>query len=84
MIDGYGMGIFPFDFDSAKGYGHNGRIKEFYSAVRYYPAKKLAVSYVTNGILYPRADILDGILKICFDEPYIIPFSRPISSDIDK
>jgi CubicO group peptidase (beta-lactamase class C family) len=76
MIDGYGMGIFPYDFDNKKGYGHNGRIEEFYSAVRYYPEKKLAVSYITNGILYPRTDILDGIFKICFNDTYSIPFSR--------
>jgi CubicO group peptidase (beta-lactamase class C family) len=87
MIDGYGMGMFPYDFDSTKGYGHNGRIEEFYSAVRYYPAKELAVSYITNGILYPRTDILEGILKICFNDDYTIPFSKrvvPQGSDFDK
>jgi CubicO group peptidase (beta-lactamase class C family) len=87
MIDGYGMGMFPYDFDTTKGYGHNGRIEEFYSAARYYPKKKLAVSYITNGILYPRIDIMDGILKICFNDFYTIPFSKPIvlqSSDLDK
>jgi CubicO group peptidase (beta-lactamase class C family) len=87
MIDGYGMGMSPYDFGATKGYGHNGRIEEFYSAVRYYPEKKLAVSYITNGILYPRTDILDGILKICFNDAYAMPFSKPIvlkSSDLDK
>ena len=87
IIDGYGMGIFPYDYDKIKGYGHNGRIEEFYSAVRYYPEKNLAISYITNGILYPRTDILDGILKICFDEHYIIPFSKSFqlkNSDLDK
>jgi D-alanyl-D-alanine carboxypeptidase len=87
MIDGYGMGMFPYDFRATKGYGHNGRIEEFYSAVRYYPEKKLAICYVTNGILFPRIDILDGILKICFNENYIIPFSQKpvlISDDLNK
>lgn len=87
MIDGYGMGMFPYDFNSTKGYGHNGRIEEFYSAVRYYPEKKLAVCYITNGILYPRTDILDGILKICFNNNYTIPFSQQAvlkSSDLNK
>jgi len=76
IADGYGMGIFPYDVGTAKGYGHNGRIEEFYSAIRYYPEKKLAVSYITNGILYPRTDILDGLLKICFNTGYTIPFSK--------
>lgn len=87
MIDGYGMGIFPYNFNGAKGYGHNGRIEEFYSAVRYYPEQKLAVTYITNGILFPRIDILDGILNICFNDAYTIPFSKPVtlqSSDLDK
>jgi CubicO group peptidase (beta-lactamase class C family) len=83
LIDGYGMGIFPYD----RGYGHNGRIEEFYSAVRYYPEHKIAVSYITNGILYPRTDILDGVLKICFNKDYTIPFSPAVAlqnTDIDK
>jgi D-alanyl-D-alanine carboxypeptidase len=83
LIDGYGIGIFPYE----RGYGHNGRIEEFYSAVRYYPEHKIAVSYITNGILYPRTDILDGILKICFNKDYTIPFSSLAvlqNIDIDK
>ena len=78
MIDGYGMGLFPYEFDTTKGYGHNGRIEEFYSTVRYYPEKKLAISYITNGILYPRIDILEGVMKICFNNDYTIPFSSPV------
>jgi D-alanyl-D-alanine carboxypeptidase len=87
MIDDYGMGMFPYPFDTVKGYGHNGRIEEFYSAVRYYPEKRMAVSYITNGILYPRIEILDGILKTCFNEVYTIPFSKPNnlkSNDLDR
>jgi len=87
MIDGYGMGIFPYDFDNVKGYGHGGRVEEFYSWTWYYPDKKLAISYITNGILYPRTDIMDGIRKICFNDAYTIPFSQPLAlltSDLDK
>lgn len=76
MIEGYGMGMFPYDFNGEKGFGHNGRVEEFYSAVRYYPEKKLAISYITNGILYPRNDILEGIVKICFNEDFEVPFSK--------
>jgi CubicO group peptidase (beta-lactamase class C family) len=84
LIDGYGMGVFPYDFNSTTGYGHNGRIEEFYSVVRYYPDKKLAVSYITNGILYPRTDIILGILKICFNNDYTIPFSNSVSLQNDN
>ena len=87
IVDGYGMGMFPYDFHRTKGYGHNGRIEEFYAAVRCYPEKNLAVSYITNGILYPRVDILDGILKICFNIDYTIPFSKSLrleDSELDQ
>lgn len=87
MIDGYGMGMFPYDFDNVKGYGHGGRVEEFYSWIWYYPEKKLAISYITNGILFPRRDIMDGIRKICFNDDYTVPFSKPVvlqSNDLDK
>ncbi|HEY1054915.1 MAG TPA: serine hydrolase domain-containing protein [Emticicia sp.] len=87
MKDGYGMGIFPFEFHGKMAYGHNGRVEEFYSAVRYYREQKMALAYCTNGILYPRVDILEGIQKICFNLPYTIPFSKSLivtSQDLDK
>jgi D-alanyl-D-alanine carboxypeptidase len=84
MVDDYGMGIFPYNIDKTKGYGHNGRIEEFYSATRYFPEKKLAISYITNGILYPRIDILKGILKICFNEDYTIPYAKPVDINFQK
>lgn len=87
MIEGYGMGMFPFDYESKAGYGHDGRIEEFYSSVRYYPDKKLSFAYCTNGIIYPRVDIINALLKICFNDPYSIPFSRNMAlktEDLDK
>lgn len=76
LVDGYGMGLFPFTYSSKTALGHNGRIEEFYSSAMYFPGEKLSVSYITNGILYPRADIMDAILKICFNEPFVVPFSN--------
>jgi len=78
IVDGYGMGLFPLDHGTNKAYGHNGRIEEFYSTARYFPTEKLAVVYITNGILYPRTDIVEGILETCFNEPYTLPFSTEI------
>ncbi|WP_185731411.1 serine hydrolase domain-containing protein [Larkinella rosea] len=79
MVDGYGMGLFPYDFGAKTGYGHNGRIEEFYSAVRYFPESKRAIAYCTNGIVYPRTDILDAVLKISFQQPYSVPFSKTVA-----
>lgn len=78
MIDGYGMGMFPFDVAQIKGYGHNGRIEEFYAAVHYYPERKMAISYITNGILYPRSDIIKAIESICFHENDVLPFASKV------
>lgn len=78
LEDGYGMGLFPFTHDKKIAFGHNGRIEEFYSTLQYFPGHNLAISYITNGILYPRADIVEGIVKICFEEAFTIPFSKAI------
>lgn len=71
--DGYGWGMFPFGDSLHSGYGHNGKTEGFASAMHYYPEKKLAISYCTNGEVYPKDDILDKVFKICFDEPVTIP-----------
>jgi D-alanyl-D-alanine carboxypeptidase len=87
MVDGYGMGMFPDKYGSKPSFGHNGRIEEFYTAAWYFPGEKLSVVYCTNGIDYPRTDIMEGVLKICFNEQFEIPFSRIIhlsSGELDK
>jgi CubicO group peptidase (beta-lactamase class C family) len=75
IIEEYGMGIFTNKYGSKKSYGHNGRIEEFYSALWYFPEIKMTLAYCTNGIHYPRTDLIEGVLKICFNEPFSIPFS---------
>jgi D-alanyl-D-alanine carboxypeptidase len=73
LVDGYGMGIFPYSFQSKKGFGHNGKTEGFASSLTYYPEDKLAIAYCTNGEVYPKADILDGVLSIYFNAPYKVP-----------
>ncbi|MBS1641618.1 MAG: beta-lactamase family protein [Bacteroidetes bacterium] len=87
MVDDYGMGMFPNKYGDKPSFGHNGRIEEFYSALWYFPGEKLSFAYCTNGVDYPRADIIEGILKICFNEPFLIPFAKKNnykSEDLDK
>jgi D-alanyl-D-alanine carboxypeptidase len=86
-IDDYGMGMFPNKYGDKHSFGHNGRIEEFYSALWYFPGEKLSFAYCTNGIDFPRTDILEGMLKICFNEPFSIPFTRDTvarSEELDK
>lgn len=87
MVDGYGMGMFPNLYGSKPSFGHNGKVEEFYSALWYFPGEKLSIAYVTNGLDYPREDIIEGLLKICFNEKFTIPFSKAINyktNDLDK
>ncbi|HTK22513.1 MAG TPA: serine hydrolase domain-containing protein [Mucilaginibacter sp.] len=73
MVDGYGMGMFPYGSEKHPGFGHNGKTEGFSSSISYYPADKLAIAYCTNGEVYSKNYILDGIRAICFNEPYSIP-----------
>lgn len=80
IVDGYGMGMFPNRYGDKPAFGHNGRVEEFYTALWYFPGEKLALAYCTNGINYPRTDIMTGVLKICFNEPFQIPFGNTDTS----
>lgn len=82
MVNEYGYGLFPYDYGTSKGYGHNGRIEEFYTATRYYPETKISVVYCTNGINFPRTDILESIIKSCFNENIEIPFTSGSAADL--
>jgi D-alanyl-D-alanine carboxypeptidase len=76
IVDGYGMGMFSDKYGSKPSFGHNGRIEEFYSALWHFPAEGVSFAYCTNGIDYPRTDLIEGILKICFNESFQIPFTQ--------
>lgn len=85
--DGYGMGLFQFPFGAKMAYGHNGGIDGFTSIVGYFPEDKLAVSYITNGQVYPINDIMIGILSIAYGTPYQIPSFKTVSissEELDK
>jgi D-alanyl-D-alanine carboxypeptidase len=87
MRDGYGMGMFQIPFYTKKGYGHNGGIDGFASTLSYFPEDSLAVSFCTNGLVYPMNDILIGVLSIYFNKEYPLPLFRTISlksEDLDK
>ena len=79
LIDDYGMGLFSNKYGTQTSFGHNGRVEEFYTAAWYFPKQKLSFVYCTNGILYPRTDLIEGILKIVFNQEFSIPFSKKIN-----
>ncbi len=73
MKDNYGMGMFQMPFYTRKGFGHNGAIDGFGSAVGYFPDDSLAIAYCTNGQIYGMNDILIGVLSIYFNMEYTLP-----------
>jgi D-alanyl-D-alanine carboxypeptidase len=77
--DGYGWGMFSFGDSLHTGYGHSGQTEGFASTMQYYPEKKLAIAYCTNGEVYPKDDIIDDVFKICFAEHCTIPTFTPIT-----
>lgn len=69
----YGLGIFKFQFGSSSAYGHEGRINEYYTTLIYFPKNGISIAYCTNGILYPRDDIVNAVVQICFKNNYMFP-----------
>jgi len=79
MVDGYGMGIFPYEEGEHHGFGHNGKTEGFASSLQIYPDDKLSLAFCTNAEVYPKAQILDDVLKICFNMPCKIPTFQSIT-----
>ena len=77
--DGYGMGMFPYGDEKHSGFGHNGKTEGFGSSLQYFPKTGLTIAYCTSGEIYPKAEILDDVFKVCFHEPCTIPTFQGIS-----
>ena len=77
--EGMGMGMFRIPFYDRFAYGHNGSIDGFGSTYAYFPKDSVAVSYCTNGMVYPMNDILIGILSIYFNRKYELPAFNTIA-----
>jgi D-alanyl-D-alanine carboxypeptidase len=90
LTDGYGMGMIQMPFYERKGYGHGGGIDGFASNLIYFTEDSLALSYCTNGVVYPMNNILLGVLSIYYGKKYSIPqfSSKPgitlNTEDLDK
>jgi D-alanyl-D-alanine carboxypeptidase len=78
MRDDYGRGLrlMP-SIDTKKSYGHGGTIDGFRSLASYFPDDKLAVALCSNAQVYSRDDVMLGVLRIYFNQPYKIPDLTP-------
>lgn len=73
------MGMFPFPLGDKTLYGHTGGIDGFNSMLAYLPEEKMAVAYISNGMVYPINDILLGVFAIYYNKPFQIPAFETIA-----
>ena len=71
--DGYGYGVEAIPLGGKTLLGHTGRIDDFSSILAYLPEEKLAISYTSNGVIYPVANIAGGVFEIAQNKPFEIP-----------
>ena len=85
--EGFGMGLFAIPLGNKKAYGHNGDIDGFSSVAGYFPEEKIAYAYCGNGIDYAVKDLVNGALKIYYNQAYQMPaFKTPVlhTDDLDR
>jgi len=79
LENGVGMGLFRFPFHDKYAYGHTGGVDGFLSIATYFPKEKVALAYLSNGVVMSRNDILIGALSIYFGREYQLPeFTEPL------
>jgi CubicO group peptidase (beta-lactamase class C family) len=76
--DGYGRGLFPYGDERHLGFGHNGKTEGFGASLQYYPQCRMGIAYCTNAEVYPKAEIIGDIFKICFRLPCTLPAFQPV------
>jgi D-alanyl-D-alanine carboxypeptidase len=79
MKDKFGFAMFLSDFKGRASYGHGGAIDAFLSELAYFPAEKLAVSYVSDGGGYSPEKVMQAVFNIYFNQPYAIPVFTEVS-----
>ncbi len=73
FIDGYGYGLVKLPDDSNSGFGHNGVIDGFISAVFYFPDEKLAVSYTINQADMDTDEIFEKMMLTAKGKDFKMP-----------
>jgi CubicO group peptidase (beta-lactamase class C family) len=81
----YGLGMFVFNSQWSKGFGHGGGYIASHATLVYHPNDSLAIAYCTNGHAYSMNSIISHVLNICHDKSYVLPFTKKavdLSKDI--
>lgn len=74
--DSYRLGIMKTHFENHEGFGHTGGYIASESSLFYYPKDSLTIAYCTNGINFPKVEILNYVLKIYHKQPFAVSMNR--------
>lgn len=66
--DNYGMGLFRYEFNDQKGFGHRGQLDAFRSTSIYFPKEDLAFTLISNGSKIDINDLYMKILRLYFKD----------------
>ncbi|GEN76535.1 serine hydrolase domain-containing protein [Chryseobacterium hagamense] len=73
FTDGYGYGLTKIPFGTYWGYGHNGGIDEFRSALFYFPDLKIAAAFTVNQSDMEVNDLLIHLLETAAGHDFEMP-----------
>ncbi len=77
--DGYGLGLMQVPFNEKKGYGHNGGLEAFRSALYHFPDDDVTLSLLSNGLSIDNNDVLIALSLAAFGLPIEIPEFKEVA-----
>lgn len=77
----FGLGLFEFNYDGEKSYGHTGGIDGFKSNLEYFPEEKIAIALISNGAIYTNHDVMMCAKSTCFGKVFEIPRFENVKVD---
>ncbi|WPO81833.1 serine hydrolase domain-containing protein [Chryseobacterium sp. JJR-5R] len=78
FIDDYGYGLVKFPYGKTSGFGHNGGIDGFRSALFYFPDQKVVVSYIVNQSDMDTDEIFDKMMLTATGKDFEMPSFKTI------
>ncbi len=70
LHEGFGNGLFAYNFRDVPAYGHNGGIDAFISTLLYYPDERVAVAVLGNGVNHNFEEITTAAVNFRFGLPF--------------
>ena len=87
LKDNIGMGLFKVPFYDKFGYGHNGGIDGYTSAMYHFADDNVSIAVTSNGTNFDNNQISIALLSDVYNKPYDIPTFKTFevtSADLDK